>query len=486
MSRPNIVLIDAHDVGTWLGCYDKPFVSSPNIDRLAREGVRFENNIAVCPICGPSRLGFATGLLPHSLDVYGNPSYEPRGVCTPLARVLAGGGYCTMLFGSWKTNGDATWAGYEHSFPEVPPPSGAERPDSHAAERLVESRDSLRAPFADALEGAKPLFAHFSFQRCHRPFGQTYDDEVAGRLVVPESLPDTPTVRRDLASLCRSVSELDSQVGTVLDAIEDAGRSHDTVVVFLTDHGPALARHKHTLYEGGIRAALIVKHPDCRQSETVTHSVSNLDLYPTILEIAGLTVPAGPHAAQAGVGRNGGRPPGNSPSARQAPRELLAGSLHARSFLPLLLGERYTPRTATVSSFTYGQRSGMQYYTPMRCLRTSRYKLIHNYTELPRYLDTDWLARFALDRESIEDWPLFSEPVPALELYDLADDPWERRNLAEDRENHARARQMDEALEALLRATGDEILSGSVESKKESPVVQQWVRPEHANTHALH
>ncbi|MBN1580690.1 MAG: sulfatase [Anaerolineae bacterium] len=436
MNRPNVVLIDCHDLGDWLGCYGRDYVRTPNLDRLAQEGALFAQHIAVCPICGPSRLGLWTSRYPHSLDVYGNTSYEPRGDALPLACLFAQHGYETFHCGQWKSNGTLEWAGYRHKLDD--------EPESEKISRFFAAR--WRA-------AEQPFLAHFSFHRVHRPFGHMYDPSLLDRVEVPPTVPDVPTTRKDLASLCHQITILDAHIGRILDAIKAHDLEQNTVVVFVTDHGIAYARAKHTLYDAGIRTALLIKYPpSIRPGQRCDALLSNLDLYPTLAELCHLSSPPG---------------------------------IVGRSFLGLLNGQPYVPREHVVSSFTYGQRGGMQVYTPRRCLRTARYKFIRNYTSDPAYLDGGFVGRFAFERDVLEQWPLFGNSSPPVEFYDLLADPWEEHNLADNPAYAGLRGEFAQELVEILRETGDEILTGAVPSKTNSPVIQEWVKPEHSDRHRL-
>lgn len=453
--RPNVVFIDCHDLGDWLGCYGRPYVSSPNIDRLASQGTRFTSHFAGAPICGPSRICLYTSRSPHSVGVYGNASYTPGGDCIPMARWFAEHGYATVNCGGWKTNGTIEWAGYQERT-EFGPDS----------ERTPEFVSSLAS---HARESGRPFFAHFSFQLVHRMFGTGYDPLVADAVAIPKDMPDIPTTRRDLASFCRNIELLDGHVGRILDALHANDLGGSTIVVFVTDHGAPIARAKHTLYDAGLRTSLIIRAPESDVS-VCDELLSNFDLLPTLCELAGL---APPSTAE-----------GRSFASLFAPPA-------DRDATPTR--NAYVPREEVFFEFTYGQRSGMQYYTPCRGVRTRRYKLIRNYTDLPFYIDTDFLGRFPRSERPILDaWPYYGRTSPPRELYDLDHDPWEEHNLLDDSgwqdtpDNAALLTDLERRLDGYMRAGNDELLAGRVESKKDSPIVQQWVMPENGTRYKLH
>lgn len=437
-TRPNVLYIDCHDLGTMLGSYGEQWVASPNIDRIASEGVRFTRNIAACPICGPSRIGMYMGILPHRGDIYGNTNHEPRCEVTPFARHFRANGYSTALIGGWKTNGDAAFAGYDAHY------------------RNSEEPDAVGQSLGDAVNaaGEAPFFVHLSFHRVHRPFGQEYDPDVAKSVRVPPYLPDEPEVRADLATLATQVRAMDEIVGRAIGSLHDQNLLDDTIVVFTTDHGVAAARAKHTLYDAGITTALHIRFPAAIPAGEVRGTlVSNMDVYPTLCELAGIVPPDG---------------------------------LDGRSFVPCLTDASASHREYTVSEFTYGQRSGKQYYWPARAIRTPTHKYVRSWTDLPPYLDGGWLARISHRRDIIASWPYFGQATPAEALYDLEADPLETINLldAPDAATTAIRNRLAAALDETM--VDDELRTGAVETKKVSPIVQQWHRPEGRADFELH
>jgi arylsulfatase A-like enzyme len=271
-------------------------------------------------------------------------------------------------------------------------------------------------------------------------------------------LPDTKETRADIAALALNIARLDGLVGTAVEALERASLLDGTIVVFTTDHGIAVGRAKHTLYDPGVRTSFILRAPGLVQSGLRPDClVSNLDVYPTLCELAGVQVP---------------------------------GALDGVSFAAVFTDPDFRGRESVFSSFTYGQRSGMQYYAPARSLCSRRFKYIRNFTDIPYYLDTDWLARFFRDRSAILSHPQYGKASLPEELYDLPADPGERCNLLADPRSlsadaSAALMRMRADMLRILGEGGDEILDGPVGSKKDSPLVQQWVRPEGKKDYVL-
>lgn len=426
--RPNVVYLDCHDLGDWLGCYDRPWLRTPHLDRLADGGARFAEHTATAPICMPSRASIYTGLMPHEAGVTGQEALAPEATC--MAARFRDAGYRTVLCGSLMILNDPAWVGFSEQL--------AAAADDKAA---------VAASFIDAQRpGGAPFLLSVSFRQCHRPFGARYDPALAERIPVPPYLPDTAATRRDLATLARQIGELDRSVGQILAAIDRAGLRDTTLVVFTTEHGPALARAKHTTYESGLRTALLLRLPGViRAGAVVRRLTSNVDLLPTLAETCGLPPPDAGHGV---------------------------------SWAPLLTasgggGDGAAPtRQWAFSEFNWGRRSGQWYYTPSRTVRGARYKLMRSYRRWPIYVDNGWLARYAGDRATVERW--YGAPLPETQLFDLQADPCELRNLAGAPALAAAQAQMEQALDQHLRATGDPILRGPVANRAGEPDVPQW------------
>ena len=423
--RPNVVYIDCHDLGDWLACYGRPWLDTPHLDALAAQGARFAEHIAAAPICMPSRAAIYTGLMPHELGVTGQEALLLRDYAPPLAARFRDAGYRTVLCGRLMVLNDPTEMGF--------------------TEQLETGRDEEAATAAEFLEaagaGGAPFLLSVSFTQCHRPFGPRFDPEVAARVEVPPYLPDTAATRRDLATLAWQIGDLDRRVGLILAAIERAGLAGDTLVVFTTEHGPAIARAKHTTYDSGLRTALLLRLPGTIPAGTVVDTMtSNVDLLPTLADLCGLPAPV-----------TGGI------------------SWAAR----LTSGDTRAVRPFAFSEFNWGRRSGCWYYTPSRVIRGPRYKLIRGYRRIPIYVDSGWLARYASDHETVERW--YAGPLPDTQLFDLQEDPFELRNLAGDPALTAIETDLGERLDRHLRATGDPILAGPVANRAGEPDVPQWL-----------
>jgi N-sulfoglucosamine sulfohydrolase len=432
MGRPNVVVFTCHDLGRFLGCYGVPTVATPHLDALAADGVLCTRAFCTAPQCSPSRASLFTGRYPHCNGVMGlthaHFAWDLHPEERHLAQVLREAGYTTVLVGvhheSRRTDDQqlARRCGYD----EVLPGGRGEAVSAHAmaALRRLAGRD-------------RPFFLQVGYVEPHRMRGPGESDYIGflgGYLqpdaergvTVPPYLRDTAGTRAELAELQGAVRYVDAAVGQVLGALRELGLDEETLVVFTSDHGVALPRAKCSLYDPGLEIPLIFRWPGrgWRGGRVCDALISNLDVFPTILEAAGLSA---------------------------------APSVQGRSLTALLDGRHRAHRDAIFAEMTYHD-----YYDPRRAIRTDRYKLIVNFSAAPAFMDPT------------QSWRPRSDPLvpaqpalayhPPLELYDLEHDPHERADLAAD-PGWAEVRQeLLARLHAWMVETADPLLQGAVPS----------------------
>jgi len=408
----NIVQFIWHDLGDNLSCYGKPEIPSPRLEALAAEGVVFENNFCTSPQCSPARGSIMTGRYPHSNGLMGLThrgwSYSEGERDLPM--ILNDAGFTTCLIGHQheRNRDELTYARHDTSVT-----------------RNHEVADKACAFFGSDAAKAQPFYTNVGFSDVHRNFGLDYDPEVLAKVKVPGFLPDLPVVRKDLATFYENIRRADAAVGRVLDALRDAGLEKDTLVVFTTDHGMPFPRAKMSCYDPGIHTALILRLPGVIEAGSrVSHLVSHVDLLPTLLDALGVAVPE---------------------------------NVQGRSFWPLLTGGTYEPRTEVIADVTW---HGGQ-YDPTRCIRTGRWKYIHNFIPgRPVLIQGPAGQRYGagiIDR-------YFSAWRPEHELYDLDADPDEKKNLADDPEMADVLTDLQQRLHRILEDTGDPLLKGDIPS----------------------
>jgi len=380
-TRPNVVFILADDLG-WmdLSCYGSPFCETPNIDRLAKEGVRFTQAYTAASICSPTRSSIMTGKVPVRTgitDYIPGLSSEGRKLVTrrtktelALEEVTIGeafreGGYETFYAGKWHLGGkgfEPSEQGFEHYVDDKQ--LGNYGRDWEAGKRLAESA----VKFLGTRDETRPFFACLAFHEPHTPIVEYpehikhFQDKAAK--LSPATVPPKPEHdglnrgRQDDPAYGSEVAGLDSFVGMILKALDARGLRDDTIVVFTSDNGglavkdqpgptcnAPLRAGKGWLYEGGIRVPTIIRAPGVTRAGTVVDSpVISMDYYPTLLALAGL--PA-------------------------MPRQHVDGL----SFLPLLRGE--TMPAGRTLHWHYPHYHGST-WAPGSALREGDWKLVEN------------------------------------------------------------------------------------------------------------
>jgi len=352
-SRPNVLFIVSDDLNCFLGCYGDPLAKTPNIDRLAARGVRFERAYCAFPLCGPSRNSFLTGLYPNTTGIQGNGQIFrqsiPSQVSMPQAFRLAG--YFAARIGklyhynvpmSVGTNGHDDPGSWELEIN----PAGCDRLEEEPRIFSLEpgqfggtlswyaspkgDREHTDGIMADdaawvlercGRDRSRPFFLAVGFFRPHTPyvapknpyFGLYPEAEmplVAGVAEDQEDIPKaalgsrkveqdamTDDQRRQAQQAYRaSISFLDSQIGRVLDALDKAGLAENTIVVFTSDHGYHMGEHglyqKMSLFEESARVPLLIAAPGrCMAGSVARAPVSQVDLFPTLAALCSVEAP---------------------------------------------------------------------------------------------------------------------------------------------------------------------------------------------------
>jgi len=411
--RPNILIFVPHDLGRHLGCYGVETVHSDNIDRLAAQGVRFENSFCTAPQCSPSRASIFTGRYPHNNGVMGLTHadfawdlYEDE---QHLAGILSDAGWhCALMGGHCHETRRPEEMGFDRMLPGG---DGAARADA-AIEFFSSRRD------AD-----EPFFLEFEMSDTHRSrTGFGYAPDTDKGVYVPPYILDEFSSREDFAYMQGAVKAQDRAVGRVIDALDQTGMAEDTLVIFTADHGIPFPRAKCSLYDPGLEVPLILRWPAAgwTRGTVFDHMVSNVDYLPTILDLVGLPTP---------------------------------DNVQGRSLAPLLSGEPYEARAEVFGEMTYHD-----YCDPRRCIRTGTHKLIVNFTMAPFFMDPSqewWPKCVTVNPER----PRYAYHPP-VELYDLRADPLEFSNLADEPEHADVRADLLARLHAWLQQTDDPLLEG--------------------------
>ncbi|HEU4489001.1 MAG TPA: sulfatase, partial [Actinomycetota bacterium] len=355
-------------------------MNSPNVDALARDGVRFDHAFCAAPQCSPSRAALATGRYPHSNGVmglaHGNFGWDLQPGERHVASLLALHGYGTHLFGLQHVAPSPEGLGFDVIHGPGP---GAE-----VSEDFARWCSSELTPH--------PTYVEINLFEPHRPFdyGGVSADESRG-VLIPGYLPATSESRKEMAALQGAIRATDRNIGRIVEAIDGAGAMDEALILLTADHGVAMPRAKCTLYDPGIEIAFIVRWPAGEAGGGArSELIANVDALPTVLEAAGVPLPH---------------------------------NLQGRSLLPLLQGHTYEPRKAV-----YAEKTWHSYYDPMRALRTDRYKLIWNFESAFAVEVPADVQQGAIFRSSPRTYS--RDRAHALELYDLHQDPLEANNLA--------------------------------------------------------
>ena len=406
-AQPNILYLHSHDTGRYVQPYGHP-VPTPNIQRLADQGVLFRRAFCAAPTCSASRACLLTGQYGHNNGMLGlaHRGWSLNDYHHHLVHPLHDAGYHSVLIGE------------QHI---------AKRPDIIGFDRVVKietTRVATVAPVAiEILAGPppEPFFMSVGFFETHRDFLDPPSLRDALYSLPPPNLPDTPDTRRDMAAYKASARSLDQGVGAVLEALDLHGLADDTLIIFTTDHGLAFPGAKATLFDRGLGVMLIMRGPGGFAGGKVHDAlVSHIDVYPTLCELVGI--------------------------------ERL-DFLQGLSMLPLVRGERTAIRDAIFAEMTWHAA-----YEPQRAVRTERFKYIHRFgdRDRPVLCNCDDSPSKTLLLES--GWA--DRRVPVEQLYDLTFDPNEAANLAGEASHESELAELRERLFEWMRNTDDPLLEG--------------------------
>ncbi|MGB5668754.1 MAG: sulfatase-like hydrolase/transferase [Maribacter sp.] len=381
--RPNILWITIEDWSPDLSCYGTKGIHTPNVDKLASEGIRYETAFTTSPVCSTSRSAMMTGF--HQNYIGANQHREnnkkllPYGI-KPIPKLFEEAGYFTTLM-SYKTD----------------------------VNFLPDTKEELFMNLNDWTdrEPGQPFFARITFQDTHRAWNRDLQRPIDIKDVeLPPYYADTDFIRRDWANGLEQMQLVDREVGALLKRLEDEGLTENTIVFFIGDHGRCHIRGKQFLYDGGIRIPLIMRWPGkIKPNQVSEEMVMSIDICATILEAAGIT-PAVP--------------------------------IHGKS----LLSEEVKNR-----KFIFAARDKMdETHDAMRTIRSRDFKLILNllperpYLQYNQYKEASYPVLAEMNVMNLkgllnpQQAAFFANSKPEIELFDLAKDPYELNNLANNQE----------------------------------------------------
>ena len=412
--RPSFLVIISDDQ-TWTdnGCYGHPIVRTPNIDRLAGQGMRFTRAFTATGMCSPSRSAMYTGLYPVRNGAYPNHSQVRPGVRS-MPTYLAELGYRVALAGK-------THIGPKEQFP------------------FEYMKRGEIGRFLEDVAGA-PFCLVFATNDPHLPWAKntSYDPD---RFTVPPYLVDLPETRAAMADYYTDVTNMDKEVGQALAALDDAGRADDTLVIYTSDQGAQFPFGKWTCYDTGLRVPLVARWPGRIPGGTTSDAMIHfVDVVPTLVELAG------------------GSPPED---------------LDGRSFADVLRGKTSKHHDCVFGiQTTLGIIDATEPYA-IRSVRTDRYHYIRNlnadgafYNVLiskdKRYWPA-WVERAKTDPNAAKLVRRYQHR-PAEELYDVESDPYELDNLADAPALQSVKSELAKRLDEWMRRQGDKGVATELEA----------------------
>jgi len=418
--KPNIVIIIADDLASnELSCYGGKNLKTPNIDRLADEGIRFTNNYASCAMSVPIRASMYTGLYPAKHGSYQNHKRSFPNIKS-ITHYLPENGYKVARTGKQHSEPKSVYQFEEIKGFEV----NCVSPTAHfSTDGIKEFMTNSDTPFC--------LFVCSTHPHVPWTWGnpEKFDPE---RVILPPNCVDNKETRELYTKFLAEVEALDIEVGAVLKTLEETGKLDNTLVIFLGEQGPQFPGGKWTCWNYGQSSALVARYPKKIKANTRTDAIVQYeDILPTLIDFA-----------------DGDKIEG----------------IDGISFLPALYGKQKTHR-----KYAYGIHNnipeGPAY--PIRSIRDERYKLIINLIPENEYHEkhmmdvknrkqvwANWLESAETDTKA--KW-LVDRFVkrPAIEFYDMKKDPWELNNLADYIKYKNRIAEMKLELDKWMREQGD-------------------------------
>lgn len=404
VQRPNILWIMLEDWGPELSCYGTKAVHTPNIDKLASEGVRYTRAFTTAPVCSTSRSAMLTG---HYQNYTGTNQHRtsdkkplPYGI-KPIPTLLSEAGYFTACGCGLSKKTDQNFSN----------PTGFK--GKHWRDRAK----------------GQPFFAQATEATTHRKWNRDPDNPIDETTVeLPPYYPDVPMVRRDWANGLEQLQRADRTIGKLLKQLDDDGLRDSTLVIVIGDNGRCMPRGKQFLYDGGIAIPLIMRWPGHIKSGTVCEDLVNtLDICKTIVDVASVTPPHPLHGLN-----------------------LFESAISARPYI-------FAARDKMDDT-----------HDAMRAVRSKRYKYILNlmperpYCQFNAYKELRYPTLAVLNvmnlegRLTPEQAHFMATSKPTEELYDLESDPWETKNLIDDPAQETVAAKMRAALTEWQTEMNDE------------------------------
>jgi N-sulfoglucosamine sulfohydrolase len=421
LGPPNVLWLITEDMGPDLGCYGTAQVATPNLDRLASQGVRYTHAYTTSPVCSTSRSAFCTGMYQTSIGAHNHRSHRnddyrlPEGVRV-ITDWLRDAGYFTANVG-------------RRSRPIV----GTGKTDWNFAYQSQYDKPFDSSDWAD-LKSHQPFYAQVNFSESHRRFTAPKQADPA-KVVIPSYYPDHPVTRADWAAYLDAVSEADRKIGRVLQQLEAEGLADNTVVIFFGDHGRAMIRSKQWPYDSGLHIPLIIRWPKSyplpdrfKPGSVDDRLIASIDITATTLSIAAIEPP-----------------------------RLMQG----RPF--------FGPDANLNRKYVFaGRDRGDETVDRIRTVRDDRFRYLRNYYPERPFLQQNLYKErsypvIAVMRKLLFDnkltpaqLQLMAATRPPEELYDLDEDPYETNNLSTDPRYRDTLDRLRAALDTWIVETNDQ------------------------------
>ena len=412
-SKPNMVFIIADDCTFRdIGCYGGQ-ARTPHIDKLATEGMRFTRCFQAAPMCSPTRHNIYTGLYPVKSGAWPNHTRAYPHVKS-IVHHLRPMGYRVTQTGKTHINPRTVFP-FENF-------GGGKNPDMKYIDRL----------FAETAKGGKPFCLFACSNEPHSPWNK--GDALAyppAKVKLPPYIVDTPRVRSDFSKYLAEITYFDSQVGEIVGLLKKHGLSDNTLVMVVSEQGSAFPFGKWTCYDHGLQSAMIVRWPGQVMAGSETDAmVEYVDVTPTFIDVAG------------------GKP---------------IAPLDGRSFLPVLRGKADTHKDFVYGIMTTrGIINGTDAFA-IRSVRDTRYKLILNLNHKSKFTNActkspmfqSMIAKAESGDATAKRLVHAYHHRPAVELFDMKNDPLEMANLAGQSDTQKIEMRLRQKLSAWMKSQGD-------------------------------
>jgi N-sulfoglucosamine sulfohydrolase len=417
----NLLYLHTHDSGTYLHP-DNGLTDMPGIEGLAASATTFRNVFACAPTCSPSRAGLLTGTRPHRNGMVGlaHRGFRLHDYNRHLVNFIDGRRTERVLCGVQHIAPSRDLIGYDRYLdgPRDYFNDGGIDPATYDRSNCEKVVEYLRE------DREREFFLSFGLLSTHRPFPSAPAGPIG---LLPEGISDTAETRRDTAGFAASLRVVDEVVERITNALRGTGLWNNTAIVLTTDHGPPFPGMKGTLYDGGIATSLVVRVPGVADAGASSSAlVSQLDLFPTMLEVIGADVPA----RTEGV-----------------------------SLMPLLRDPGGALREP-IREEVFAETNYHANFEPARAVRTREYKLIRRYgsSAVPKAANVD----DSPSKRELSARGYFSREQPREELFDLTTDPGEQINRIADPSYAELRRDLDKRLTTWMETSKDPIFGGDV------------------------